>query len=77
LKELEFQEAVGIFDDFTTRAHTVTSLTDSTFWNEVIRKCLPSECIEVVVQVTHFLVAKREDIPLDQKQVDTLRELAT
>jgi hypothetical protein len=77
LNGLEFQESVDLFDDVVTRAHTLTCLTLPRFWDNVIRKYLPPECQEAVVQVAHFLVSKRDALALDQKQVDTLVALAT
>ncbi len=77
LEGLEFQDSVGFFDDPITRAHTLTCLTLPRFWDEVIKKCLPPECQETVVQVAHFLVSKRDALALNQRQVDSLVTLAT
>ena len=76
LQGLDFQERVGIFDDFLSRAHTLQCLTQPKFWEEVIRKCSPPECQEAVVKVSRFLASKHDDLPLDQEQVDTLVALA-
>ena len=65
-----------MFTDIVTRAHTLTCLTDPSFWDEVIRKHLSPECQDAVVQVVHFMVTKRDDLALDQKQVDILVALA-
>ena len=77
LKELEFQEKVGFFDDVVTRAHTLTCLTDQSFWNSVIRKHLSPAGQRAVERVAGHLVASRDAFALDQEQVDTLLELAT
>ena len=77
LQSLEFQESVGLFDDLVTRPHTLTCLTNTRFWNEVIRKHLPPQCQEAVVEVSRFLAASRKALALKRKEVETLLELAT
>jgi hypothetical protein len=77
LEGLEFQRAVGLFDDVVTRAHTVTCLSLPSFWDGVIRKHLPPPCQEAVKKVALFLAANRDALPLNQQQVDILTELAT
>jgi hypothetical protein len=76
LQSLEFQESVGLFDDFVTRAHTLTCLTDRVFWDDVIRQHLPSQCQEAVVEVARFLAARQDALALTREQVETLLELA-
>ena len=76
LQSLEFQKSVGLFDDFVTRPHTLTCLTDRRFWDEVIWKHLPSQCQEAVIEVARYLAASRDDLALTAVQVDTLLELS-
>mgnify|MGYP000867976712 CR=1 FL=1 len=76
LKQLDFQEKVGLPTDFTTRAHTLTCLTDTDFWDDVIRAHLPKPCLEAVTEVARLLVEKRELLALEQDEVETLIAMA-
>jgi hypothetical protein len=76
LKGLEFQQAVGIFDDVLSRAHTLTCLTLPDFWERVIRPFLPPRCREVLAQVVSYLASEKEALALTQEQVDTMLALA-
>ena len=76
LQHLDFQKNVGIFYDCITRAHTLTCLLLPSFWEEVIRPFLPSECRQVLVEVVAFLASEREALPLTQEQADTMVALA-
>jgi hypothetical protein len=76
LKGLEFQLAVGLFDDVLSRAHTLTCLTLPSFWEQAIRPFLPSKCREVLAQVAAFLASEQEALALTPEQVDTMVALA-
>jgi hypothetical protein len=76
LKGLEFQQAVGIFHDVPSRAHTLTCLMLPRFWERVIRPFLPPECRDVLAQVVAFLASEKENLALTQEQVDTMLALA-
>jgi hypothetical protein len=76
LKGLEFQQAVGIFDDVLSRAHTLTCLMLPDFWERVIRPFLPPKCRDVLAQVVTFLASEREALALTQQQADTMLVLA-
>lgn len=77
LKGIEFQQAVGIFDDVLSRAHTLTVLSLPDFWERVIRPWLPSACHDVLAQVVFFLASEKEFLALSQDQVDTMLALAS
>jgi hypothetical protein len=77
LKGLEFQQAVGIFDDVLSRAHTLTCLMLPSFWQRVIRsEFLSPKCRDVVKQVVTYLTSQREALALTQEQVDGMLALA-
>jgi hypothetical protein len=72
LKGIEFQQAVGIFDDVLSRAHTLTCLTLPDFWERAIRPFLPPKCRDVLAQVVAFLASEKEALALTHEQVDTM-----
>lgn len=76
LDSLAFQESVGLFDDFVTRPHTLGCLTNSRFWDEVIRQHLPRTCQQAVIDVARFLATKQEALALTEEQAERLLELA-
>jgi hypothetical protein len=76
LKGIEFQQAVGIFTDVTSRAHTLTCLTLPRFWEKAIRPHLPLTAQQVLAEVVAFLVSQRKLLALTQQQVDTMTQLA-
>ena len=76
LQSLQFQEVAGLFYDIVTRGHIITCMTDSLFWQEVVREQLSPSCQEVVADVARFMGASRVALALEPAQVQTLRELA-
>jgi len=72
LEGIEFQQAMGLFDDIVSRAHTLTCLTLPDFWERVIRPWLPPQCRAVLAQVVSYLVAEQELLALTQEQVNTM-----
>ncbi len=76
IQSLQFQEAVGLFDDIVTRAHIITCMTNLRFWHRVVRGQLPLNCQQVVAHVARFLAARQEALALKPEQVQTLLELA-
>jgi len=71
LKGLEFQQAVGIFTDVLSRAHTIACLTRPSFWDRV-RPFLPQPCRQALKQVVSYLASQRESLALTPEQVETL-----
>lgn len=76
LRSLQSQETTGLFYDIVTRAHIITCMTDSLFWQQVVREQLPPSCQQVVADVARFMVASQEALALESEQVQTLLELA-
>lgn len=76
LQSLQFQETDGLFYDIVTRAHIITCMTDSLFWQQVVRGQLPPSCQQVVADVARFMAAREEALALESEQVQTLLELA-
>ena len=76
LQSLQFQETAGLFYDIVTRAHIITCMTDSLFWQKVVREQLPPSCQNVVADVARFLAASQEALALEPEQVQTLLDLA-
>ena len=76
LHSLQFQEAVGLFDDLSTRPHTITCLTNPRFWQKVVREQLPPSCQQVVADVARYMAASQEALALRPAKVQKLLDLA-
>jgi hypothetical protein len=77
LHGLSLQEQTGLFHDIVTRAHVLSCLGMEDFWRTVIRPHLPAECRQVLVDLSHYLVARRELLGLSAEEADRIVALAT
>jgi hypothetical protein len=78
LEGIEFQRSVGIFTDVVTRAHTLAALTLPSFWERVIRPCLPPAARDAVKQTVEFLASPsaKELLALSDEDARTMLTLA-
>jgi hypothetical protein len=67
------QKAVKFFDDALTRAHLVTCLKEKRFWDEVIKTHLSGKRLEVLLGAIECMVQERENLGLDDEDVETLQ----
>ncbi len=75
LRSLETQQALGLYYDVPTRAHTITCLTSAHFWERVIRPHLPPECRKVLVEVATYLASEKDALSLTDEQVNRMLSL--
>jgi len=73
---LEFQETCGIFYDILTRAHIIHCLSESDFWQNVIRPYLPPECRHTLVKFSSYLASHQELLALSQEEIDLIVSLS-
>jgi hypothetical protein len=76
LQGLDRQLATGLFEDVLSRAHTLTCLTLSSFWEQVI-PLLPVRCRDVLADVVAYLASVRTALALTDEQVDAMTALAS
>lgn len=76
LDGLKFQEDFGVFYDILTRAHVIQCLSESSFWQEVIRPHLPAECRQTLAELVAYLAPRRELLALPQDQMDRIVALS-
>jgi hypothetical protein len=51
-------------------------MTDSHFWQQVVREQLPQNCQQVVADVARFMASRQEALDLEPEQVQALLEFA-
>ena len=72
---LNIQANVGFPTDISTRSHTIATLLASNFWTDIAGPNLPSECLEVLGEVTEFLIANRGPLTLEDDEVARLQRV--
>lgn len=73
---LHEQKVVKIFADPLTRAHIITCLKEKRFWDDVIKPHLSGKRLDVLLEVIEYMVQNREDLALDDEDVETLQARA-
>ena len=76
LEGLQDQEDSGIFYDILTRAHVLSCLRDSDFWERVIRPYLPGECRTALTEVALYLAAQHNLLGLDKEPLAEIVSLS-
>jgi hypothetical protein len=73
MMSLHEQQAVNFFADPLTRAHVITCLKEERFWAAVVMPHIAGKQREVLLDVMHCMVHNREDLGLDDADVDVFR----
>jgi hypothetical protein len=76
LEGLQDQQDTGIFYDILTRAHILSCLRDSDYWERVIRPHLPEECRTALTEVAVYLVAHHKLLGLDEQSLAEIVSLS-
>ena len=76
LEGLEFQEENGIFYDALTRAHVLACLSNSDFWEQVIRPHLDPQCRAALADLTSYLASRRDLLGLGEQKLEDMVALS-
>lgn len=76
LQSLEFQDAVGLFDDFLTRAHVLTVLTSTRPMGQIVENLSKEQRDALRTVATYLARQQRDALDLDDRQVELLLSLS-
>ena len=73
MMSLHEQQTVKFFEDPLTRAHVITCLKEERFWERVVQPHITGKRREALGAVIECMIQNREDLGLDDLDVEVLR----